>query len=660
MYNRENGSAALPVLAAVAALFFATTYVQNINSRLAMTIKEAQSDRETSEATLKNLSDISIAKGMILPARIKADTYEPSIYPVNYFSSTWQFKKNENTPTSGGVEKTGEITIDTLKQFGLSSAEAAAYFSKMNSQSSSFKTDSKSVLKIVNLNRDDFHYHYFNSIDLIAESSPSNSGVDAKIPSITTNARIMLPVPEPGAAHLEITKASPIAWNTDFGSPATPLPAGNYKLRVVASGIVYYAEVTRSNGANIILGLANDEISHAANNIHAANVVIGETADIPMGKDETVTVNSSIEASSSISGITTHNADCSFTIDRSGAIPAPALGSTSTTTASSSIAVPMDISYKIFRVDGSESANSGEQKIYFSSTLTTQTIGTIVAEKDATAFACREKCPTTRVQAQTNWMPFLDQSVIGSADKTKLDVLRISESNAISQAGPGGSICGNLELVAQDLVNALGYKLPSDLYITNSKWPIYDSRMTEGGESIKLERLYAYIAPSCERQLVGSRNGCGCFAADTRIKMGDGTEQSADTIRQGDFLWNPIRKESQRVKRVVAGPEKPLLYVIEVEGELIKVTSDHPFLTAYGTRSAKQLKVGDPIINQGSLSRISGISREARRFGDPEPIVWNFELEGSPDDEDHYLVANGTMTGDLYMQLKLKKQNDKE
>ncbi|RYZ59552.1 MAG: hypothetical protein EOP07_03590, partial [Proteobacteria bacterium] len=352
-----------------------------------------------------------------------------------------------------------------------------------------------------------------------------------------------------------------------------------------------------------------------------------------------------------MSAHTTHNANCSFTLTPAGGGTVTPGGTPvtigGTTTAVSAIPAEIELGIKIFRVDGEESERSFKQKIFVTNTISTTTItqtsggGTTTAGGDK----CSNRCPRDRDTIFADYMGWLTLSYHGGADKTKLDVRRSAESNGLPS--PGGQICGNFELVAQDLVSDMGGVLPTEI---NSRpdnqrlWDIVKTHVETDGSSMKFERFYAYIAPSCGRELLGTRNGCGCFAGDTKIRMGDGTERLAKEIRQGDFLWNPKTKVSQQVKQVIVGPEKPLLYVLTIGGKRLEVTSEHPFLTTAGLKAAERLAVGDIIIDEETKSPVDQIEREDRAFDGPAPDVWNFELEGTDHDDDHYVLANGVMT----------------
>ena len=120
----------------------------------------------------------------------------------------------------------------------------------------------------------------------------------------------------------------------------------------------------------------------------------------------------------------------------------------------------------------------------------------------------------------------------------------------------------------------------------------------------------------------------------------------------------PKTATANTVKRVIAGPEKLPLYAVKVLGNTVRVTNGHPFLTPMGLKAAKDLQAGDLIVDNGEKKKVESVTIEERKSGDKDPEVWNFEMEGASDD-DHYVLANGVMTGDLYLQIKLQKDSQK-
>jgi hypothetical protein len=158
---------------------------------------------------------------------------------------------------------------------------------------------------------------------------------------------------------------------------------------------------------------------------------------------------------------------------------------------------------------------------------------------------------------------------------------------------------------------------------------------------------------------VGDRGNGGCFAEDTRITMGNGSEKLIRDIRPGDEVWNPIVGHAFPVKNVIRGPERQALYEIQVKGQRVLVTSEHPFMTKIGLMGAKDLRVGDLI--QDHARGWQPIERVETKPSAEASIVWNLELDVTTHDEDHHmLLANGVLTGDHYLQKRVRSRQSLE
>jgi hypothetical protein len=143
----------------------------------------------------------------------------------------------------------------------------------------------------------------------------------------------------------------------------------------------------------------------------------------------------------------------------------------------------------------------------------------------------------------------------------------------------------------------------------------------------------------------------GCFEANTKIRMGDGSEKPIRQLKDNDLVWNPIRQKAMAIRRVTPGPEELPLWSIETASGTVRVTAKHPFLTPSGIRPADELKAGDRILGTKGeeLIRSAVVDRSA-----PAEWVWNFEIAtDSKDPADHAILADGVVTGDLYLQEQL-------
>lgn len=141
----------------------------------------------------------------------------------------------------------------------------------------------------------------------------------------------------------------------------------------------------------------------------------------------------------------------------------------------------------------------------------------------------------------------------------------------------------------------------------------------------------------------------GCFALDVEILMADKTTKKVADIRSGDMVWNPLLKKAAQVKKVVRGPEPIPLYHIKTAHNSLSVTKSHPFVTSEGIVTTEHLKVGNKVQDaDGSFAKVTSVSKLPVVDGQ---LVMNFELESDSNDVQHHaIVANGIVTGDLFLQ----------
>jgi hypothetical protein len=143
----------------------------------------------------------------------------------------------------------------------------------------------------------------------------------------------------------------------------------------------------------------------------------------------------------------------------------------------------------------------------------------------------------------------------------------------------------------------------------------------------------------------------GCFEANTKIRMGDGSEKPIRQLKENDLVWNPVRQKAMAIRHVTPGPEKLPLWSIQTDSGRVRVTSKHPFLTPSGIRPADELKAGDRILGSQGEEIIRTVNEDKAA---PAEWVWNFEIASdSKDPADHAILADGVVTGDLYLQEQL-------
>lgn len=157
------------------------------------------------------------------------------------------------------------------------------------------------------------------------------------------------------------------------------------------------------------------------------------------------------------------------------------------------------------------------------------------------------------------------------------------------------------------------------------------------------------------RRPAGGNPFNGCFKEGTKIRMADMSTKAVEDIIAGDKVYNPKTKKPVEVARTTVGPEtKPLIEISLFGDRTVTVSDEHVFETDMGLKQAKDLNP--------SQHRILDSDRRYREFTkkvlpfDPSnvPDVYNLHVAfESTEDRDHFIVADGVVTGDLYLQEKL-------
>lgn len=146
----------------------------------------------------------------------------------------------------------------------------------------------------------------------------------------------------------------------------------------------------------------------------------------------------------------------------------------------------------------------------------------------------------------------------------------------------------------------------------------------------------------------------GCFAKGTKIQTGKDQSVAIETLHVG-FPVALANGGMATIKKIVTGPEsKPMIHFITSTGQKLVVTSEHPLLTQKGIKMAKDITIGDELKTAaGKFATIASISQKPYKLN-----VYNIELEGDAT-EDHLIIAEGLVSGDLYIQNKLSTGNSK-
>jgi len=141
----------------------------------------------------------------------------------------------------------------------------------------------------------------------------------------------------------------------------------------------------------------------------------------------------------------------------------------------------------------------------------------------------------------------------------------------------------------------------------------------------------------------------GCFAKGTKIATAKDVELPIEKLHAGDRVMLADGRTS-RIQRLVAGPEaKPMVAFETADGRKIMVTNEHPMATKAGLKLAKDVMISDELKTaEGKFVLIQNISQ--KKYTEH---VYNFELEGSGKDADHLVIADGLVSGELFLQNKM-------
>ncbi len=631
----DQGFALIALMLALTVLSMATIYVVNQSQLLNSSKKSSEIDRARSLSELNNLSNLGRVRGLVSTAK-NGEKYEVGIYPKNYFAKRWVLEKNSSSdkPMDMITVDGDHIWLPTNSSGILTLAKAQEIFGGATNQLALLNATQQ--VEIINNNPDKKHPYFIESID-IRTSRPLDLKGSNATQDVHTTGRIKLAAPRPQSQRLLVKFPGQSTFDADWQKKNGVFPPGDYTFQLRASGIVYYGEIMIGAETYIVgLDAQGKEIIHGANNIKAVDEIIGEKVvrlgDQASGRGEF------------------DDARVTFTECRVGLEPL------ADTNPSGPTGLKFKIEAKAIGVEMKE--NDELEKV--EGTIVVSGPQVPAPSAPTIGSGCNQSCPyefrtdfwfNPEVQAK-----FLDLTVNGETDTTKLDYFEPDISNLIDSKARG-VICSNMELVGQAMKGESG--INPTLMLSGNRLDYEKLR----DKHMDLKRFYAYTAPSCLRQLIGQRTECGCFADDTKIMMGDGSLTAIRDIRAGDAVWNPKLGRAQIVKRVIAGPEKIPMYKIYAGDEHILVTRQHPFLLKSGPVSAAALKIGDRILRGTTgddLQTITAIELVPWDGQSEAPVVWNIELSGSEDFTDHYLFADGIMTGDLFLQETLAKRAAQE
>jgi hypothetical protein len=611
---KNQGSLAFAALICVLCLGLGMYYALNSSRQAQSAVDQALSTRATELGELSNLSNLALLRGLMADRKVPGQSeFQPVIFPDNYFATVWDLKKNKLF-TLPNVESTANrVRVRSFAPEGATIDSAKAIFEQSKTQVS-LMTDTQN-LEVVALNRSPDFPYYIASIDIKAGRRVNLNNAQQKEKNVTTFGRINLSAPVPQDMRLLVREEHDSGFSENFGTTLNPLKPGRYIFRLEGRGVIHHGEVI-VGGDKKIVGLdSKGDISHSANNIQAYSV-IGDTPVFDL-------LASAEQSKEHVS-----RKGCELELDND---VTPGSGSGG-----------VNVIAKVIGVDGVEA-----QKLTLTRTLVVGKAEPIPPTGTICPNACKPLVGDVGNAEAPEFATSLDRALTTNGTMDYLETVKTGEINAKHGRGV---ICSNYELTAQEIQNRSGLR-PSELL---RKDPALYEKLRVEAMSFKM--YVAYMAPACKREVVGTRQGCGCFEEKTQIQMADGSLKLASEIRAGDLVFNPKTARAQSIRRVIAGPERWPLLKVQAGGKSVTVTGEHPFLTKDGLKPAYKLSPDDTLIEGQVETKVQAVIQEERKADAEAPEVWNFELVGSSEDDDHYVLANGVMTGDLYLQQKLGKQ----
>ncbi len=590
--HNEHGSATMTGLVALVALALSSFYVMQNQQKVTDTVMHARVKATNDSAALSNMNAVAQFKALLNNGKVDAE-YLPALYPQNYWLADWrQMTKNPKIPTDDVALSGNEwIKMNLVDTGDLSKTDLQQVFNGVKSQTVLKPQDGFIRILKANFNRS-LNFDYVESVDVEVKTTKVDKGQTS---TMISKARIPVPVPQPSNPILEISPSGANLWSTDFSN----ISIGDYDLRVTASGVVYKA-VILVNGENPVeMSIFNKDTgeptNHAATNVLASHVIIGTTRY-------------------QFVGFNSDPANCSMT---------PANGD-------------FTIKAVLYNAKGEISEAPNHEVSHSFTVVNYWDKGKDLSDDEFKA-ACNDECPW--YEGDT----YMDAAVADAQDRKYGDYSRNHSMYMRNEQVKIRSVkfCENVRNPAESFVAKNGRTLNTFAELTSEGW---DS----------VEYVY-YTVPSCKRKFLFVRGACGCFADETMITLGDGRTQKRITeLTERDQVWNPMTRRAQSIARMTRGPENVPMFDVQIEGKTVRVTGTHPFPTSQGPKPAFELQEGDRVrTEQGTIGVIQKIAVVPK--GDKAPVVWNLELKAGDDLRDHYVLANGVVTGDLYIQSRLQK-----
>jgi len=200
---------------------------------------------------------------------------------------------------------------------------------------------------------------------------------------------------------------------------------------------------------------------------------------------------------------------------------------------------------------------------------------------------------------------------------------------------------------------------------------IKECQLTDFKDGVRFDVVYNFTiskiteSDDCEDityspQIGEQRNNNGCFDPETRIRSIENREVPIRFLSKGDRVYNPLNKKFMEIEKIVIGPEELPMVEVQVAGKVMKVSSTHAFITKKGPKMAMDVNLNDEVALEDGKT-LHPVERVSLVLPvDPKQQVINIKLKtNSKNPKEHAVLANGIVSGDLFLQSELEKKAGK-
>lgn len=202
--------------------------------------------------------------------------------------------------------------------------------------------------------------------------------------------------------------------------------------------------------------------------------------------------------------------------------------------------------------------------------------------------------------------------------------------------------CANLDLSNFSIQTVVNLSAKFALSIIHEDYPGYALHPVITVDSVLNPQTNVSSVAEIERIQIK----WGCVAADTLIKLFDGSCRQASEIRIGDMVVT--EQGCNVVYNIMKGSEETIVHLETMDGHILRGTHGHPVKTARGYVPMKEINAADLICTENGNSQVKYIYET--KYGG---FVYNFELR-----ESSAMLCNGIWAGDFVMQNHLAYKED--